>query len=320
VSLSDVLRPALTGLSDFGAPAALTDPLHGLLTEHTDTLGLPCHRRQQREGLCRLYNLASDMLNSFLGLDARPAVVTEQMITDALMDALNCQVHGDRFTALAVQRALLADCTVEDRHFYDQQPLVVHRTSRGQLAPDGMLDGRSFEPPAAVTHMFPLELKYLAKWQVPKAETLFNTACDSGDDRETVWGVGHDDPSRARSPHAAGDRPDCDDFWHTRKYNGLWVASALQLDVYVAYHAQILGRLGIPNDDTQPLRVCGLLIDALARPIDEQVAVTWRRWRTVPFAALLTAAATRYVELQESGSRSPAADLLRVLLARLLWL
>lgn len=126
--------------------------------------------------------------------------------------------------------------------------------------------------------------------------------------------------ARPCEPLVTGDRPDCDDFWHTSKHNGLWVASALQLDVYVAYHAQILDRLGIPNDDTQPLRVCGLLVDAWARPVDEQVAVTWRRWRTVPFAALLTAAAAQYIQLRESGSRSPAADRLGVLLARLLWL
>jgi hypothetical protein len=160
VSLSDVLRPALAGLSDFGAPAELTDPLTGLLTARTDVFGLPGHRREQRDDLLQLYNLVSGMLDSFLGLDAGTAcwagtVVSEKMITDALMDALDYQVHGDRSTVLALQRALLADCTVEDRRYYDHRPLVVHRTSRGQLAPDGMLDGRGFEPPAAVTQMFP---------------------------------------------------------------------------------------------------------------------------------------------------------------------
>jgi hypothetical protein len=275
--------------------------------------------------LLTAYNKVSDVLGRALNFDdriwedARPdeVVPSEQMITDALADVLATSVRDDMASAMRLQRALLAGCPAPVQEYYRERPLSLVPMPRGRLAPDLLLDGRSYHPESPVPHVFVIEVKYLADWQVPYARRLFGDPASDGHDPVTIWGIGHDDPSGQRVPHAHGARADCDGFWHHLVGGGLYVASAVQLDIYVAYTAQVLRGLGVAEDHSAPLRVRGVLVDAWARKVDADLAVTWRQWTTVSFADLLAEA---YGALCACDPGSAAAGPLKVLLARLLWL
>jgi hypothetical protein len=270
------------------------------------------------------YNKVSDALDRVLAFDsriwedARPGgvVPSEQMITDALADVLALGLCEDMTSAMRLQQTLLAGCPAAVQEYYGERLLPLVPMPRGRLAPDLLLDGRSYHPDPPVPHVFAVEVKYLADWQVPYARRLFGSPASDGHDPVTIWGIGHDDPSGQRVPHAHGTRADCDEFWHHPVGGGLYVASAVQLDIYAAYTAQVLHDLGAA-DDHGALRVRGVLVDAWARQVDADLAVTWRQWTTVSFADLLVEA---YEALRACDPGSAAARPLSVLLARLLWL
>jgi hypothetical protein len=271
------------------------------------------------------YNQVSDTLDRALAFgsriweDARPGgvVPSEQMITDALADVLANGLREDMTSAMRLQQTLLAGCPAPVQEYYRDRPLPLVPMPRGRLAPDLLLDGRSYHPGPPVPHVFAVEVKYLADWQVPYARHLFGRPASDGHDPVTIWGIGHDDPSGQRVPHAHGTRADCDGIWHHPVGGGLYVASAVQLDIYAAYATQVLHDLGAGDDHGAPLRVRGVLVDAWARQVDADLAVTWRQWTTVSFADLLAEA---YGALRACDRGSAAAVPLKVLLARLLWL
>ena len=275
--------------------------------------------------LLTAYKKVSDVLDraldfdSWIWEDARPGgvVPSEQMITDALAKVLAAGLHEDMASAMRLQRTLLAGCPAPVQEYYRERRLPVIPLPRGRLAPDLLLDGRSYHPDPPVPHVLVVEVKYLADWQVPYARRLFGGPASNGYDPVTIWGIGHDDPFGQRVPHVHGTRADCEGFWHHPVGGGLYVASAVQLDVYVAYAAQVLRDLGVTDDRGAPLRVRGVLVDAWARKVDPDLAVTWRQWTTVSFADLLAEA---YETLRACDSGSAAAVPLKVLLARLLWL
>ena len=66
-----------------------------------------------------------------------------------------------------------------------------------------------------------------------------------------------------------------------------------------------------------PLQVHGLLVDAWAREVTAEIAVTADKWTTVSYADLLAEA---FKALNACNQRSVAADFLKVLMAVLLWL
>jgi hypothetical protein len=280
--------------------------------------------RQAYADLARSYDQVSDALNRVLNLDsqtwerARPSgvVPSEQMITNALADVLRADL-GEGMPNL-MQRALLSGCSDADREFYRDRPLKVVCIPRGCLGPDLVLDGSSYHPDPPVSHMFVIELKYLAHWQVPYARRLYGMPTRDRYNLAALWGFGHDDQHGVRVPHIYGTRTDCHEFWHHPVGGGLYVASAVQLDIYVAYAKQVLGDLGLGDEHGgAPLRVRGVLVDAWAREVKADLAVTWPRWTTVSFADLLAEA---YGVLSAVDPGSAVADRLKVLLARLLWL
>jgi hypothetical protein len=271
------------------------------------------------------YNTVSDALNEVLHLDrriwelARPGgiIPSEQMITDALADVIRVHPGEDTTTALLLQQALLARCPSPVKEYYRVRPMQVVLVPRGRLGPDLVLDGRNYHPDRPIPNVFVVEVKYLADWQVPYAGTLFGRPTDYNRyDPVALWGIGHDDPAGLRIPHYYGTRADCEEFYHNHVGGGLYVASAVQIDIYVAYAALVLRDLGVVDTYGAP-RVWGLLVDAWARHIEADLAITWRRWTTVSFADLLAEA---YEALKICNAGSAAADRLEVLLARLLWL
>jgi len=281
-------------------------------------------KRQADAELARAYNQASEALSRRLNLDSRiwerawpgDAVPSEQMITDALAGVL--EIGPGEGMPSALQPTLLAGCPAEDREYYQDRPLQVVRMPSGpRLAPDLLLDGRSHHPNPPVSHVFLIENKYLANWQVPYAGHLYGMPAGGRYDLVTMWGIGHDDPSGLRVPHIYGTRPDCEEFWHRRAGRGLWMASVVQLDTYVAYSDEVLGDLGLADEHSAPLRVHGVLVDAWAREVTADLAVTWQHWTTVSYADLL---ADSYRALSTCDPGSATADRLKVLLARLLWL
>lgn len=307
MSLDDRDRPLSAQLADLAAQRIPSFP-----------------ERREYVALARAYDQVCDAVSGVLQLDsgiwecAWPggAVPSEQMITNAIADVL--EVGPGEGMPSALQETVLAGCPDEDREFYQHRPLQVVRTPRGsRLAPDLLLDGRSHHPDPPVSHLFLIEDKYQADWQVPLAPHLLAKPARDGYDPVTIWGIGHDDPSGVRIPHAYGTRPDCERFWHGRVGGGLWVASAVQLDVYVAYADEVLGDLGLADEHDAPLRVRGVLVDAWAREVTADLAVTWQEWTTVSFADLL---ADSYRAHGTCDPKSAAANRLKVLLARLLWL
>ena len=278
-------------------------------------------RRQLRSS----YNKVSDALDRALDLDgsiwecAWPGGLapSEQMITDALFAVMDATAHGSKAITLRLQETLLARCPAPFREYYRERPMKVVPMPRGRLVPDLLLDGRSYDPDPPVPNMFVGEVKYMAGWQVPYAGHLFGKSAGDVYDPVALWGIGHDGLSGQRVPHVWGTRADCGGFWHNHVGGGLWVSSAVQLDVYAAYAAEILRDVGVLDDHGATLRVWGLLVDAWAREVEADLAVTWQRWTTVSFADLLAGA---YEALSVCNPESAVANRLKILLARLLWL
>lgn len=244
-------------------------------------------------------------------------IITEQMITNALANVLDVNCHQDGATALRMQQAMLASCPELVQQYYSERLLRVVRMPRGRLAPDLMLDGRDYDPLPPIPNVFFGENKWNADWNPPLATHLYGKPVDSEYDLMVMWGIGHDDPSGQRVPHIYGTREDCYAFYHCPVGGGLYVASAVQIDVYIAYAGEVLDSLGLASPHDVPLQVHGLLVDAWAREVNTEIAVTADKWATVSYADLLAGA---FEALNACDPRSVAADFLKVLLAVLLWL
>lgn len=221
--------------------------------------------REARRRLRRSYRSVSAALDSALALGGWPGgrPPSEHEITEALADVLDHACHQDVTTAAAMQRVVLARCPAPVRHYYRNRPLQVRRPRSGSLpAPDLVLDGRMYQPAAPLPNVFLVEVKDQAKWEVPYAAALYGQPADGEYDLAALWGLGHDDPSGLRVPHTW--RSDCEGFWHHQVGRNAYVASAVQLDVYVAYASRVLRDLGMADFPDEP-RVQGVLVDMWAR-------------------------------------------------------
>jgi hypothetical protein len=228
---------------------------------------------------------------------------------------------GNAAAALVVQRALLRGCRPAAREFYRDRLLDVVATPRGRLAPDFLLDGRRHTPPVDLPNLLVVEAKYLAAWQCPRAENLFGQPAGFGYDTGLIFGAGHGTRAGLREPHRWGDLPHCDDYWHSPMGAGLYIASAIQLDIYLAFIRPVLSALGLDEVARTPeLRPHGLLMDAWQRRVDDWLAVTHDRWSTTGFSHLLVPVPSYYETLRRAEPNAGITHRMGVLLGRLLYL
>jgi hypothetical protein len=217
-----------------------------------------------------------------------------------------------------MQHAMLASFPDLVQQHYSQRLLRVEPMPSGRLAPDLMLDGRDCESCPSIPNVFFGEVKWKAQWNPPLAQHLYGKPADDNYDLTVMWGKGHDDTSGQREPHPYGTYDDCDMFYHhpIPGSGGKYVASAVQIDIYIAYARKVLEDLGLAGRPGVPLQVHGLLIDAWAREVTADIAVTADKWTTVSHADLLAEA---FKALTACDQRSTAADSLKILLAVMLW-
>jgi hypothetical protein len=102
---------------------------------------------------------------------------------------------------------------------------------------------------------------------------------------------------------------------------GLYVASAIQLDIDLVFTWPVLSALGLDEVARTPeLRPHGLLLGAWQRRVDDWVAVTHGRWSTTGFSHLLVPVASCYETLRRIEPDAGMTHRMGVLLGRLLYL
>jgi hypothetical protein len=287
-------------------------------------------KTRQRAQLRRSYNRASDLLSATLDLPATdwqhvgPSQY-EDRITKALVGALETAPEP-RTAALCLQQVLLSRQHPAVRDFYRDRLMAATSTPAGQLWPDFVLDGITYEPPENVPTCFFGEVKYNAKLNVPIAEEYRPAAPDIDIDVEKLWNPGHYDRLDMRVPHEWGEA--CEGIWHTSRTKTGYLHSAVQLDIYLTYPRKVLRELdakrpgkGLAQLAGHPeLRVSGLFVDAWSRHVDEDTACTSHLWTTATFAGLLASAVTHYWQQSQCAPHSRHTAALGLLAARLLHL